>query len=240
MKRTTSQWRSVSSGMPFCAAIACGDLLVPLRRVGEEAFGVDVDGGIGDQGHRHVVLLFSGVDGRALLAGGRHRRPERREARGPGAARASRPTGTASLPRWLSRDSRSSGEAERGREVARQRLGLVVEVDQQRLVEAGLDEAVGVAVVARARAPGRRGSGRRSRLSTSASKCVTEPAFEVGRSVASPSANTFGFAVRLQRALVGRDEAERVAEAAASARRRRRRRAAGTVTSRSKSSSRPS
>jgi hypothetical protein len=32
--------------------------------------------------------------------------------------------------------------------VAGQRLGLVVEVDQQRLVEAGLDEAVGVPVVA--------------------------------------------------------------------------------------------
>ena len=41
---------------------------------------------------------------------------------------------------------------------------------------------------------------------------MTEPAFEVGRSVASPSANTFGFAGRLQRALVGGDEAERVAE----------------------------
>ena len=48
--------------------------------------------------------------------------------------------------------------------------------------------------------------------STSPSKCVTEPAFEVGRSVASPSAKTFGRAVGLQRVLVGRDEAERVAE----------------------------
>ena len=48
--------------------------------------------------------------------------------------------------------------------------------------------------------------------STSPSKCVTEPAFEVGRSVASPSAKTFGFDRRLQRVRVGGDEAERVAE----------------------------
>jgi hypothetical protein len=32
-------------------------------------------------------------------------------------------------------------------------------------------------------------------LRISASKCVTEPAFEVGRSVASPSAKTFGLTV---------------------------------------------
>ena len=39
-------------------------------------------------------------------------------------------------------------QADAGRVVARQRLGVVVEVDQQRLVEAGLDEAVGVPVEA--------------------------------------------------------------------------------------------
>ena len=48
--------------------------------------------------------------------------------------------------------------------------------------------------------------------STSPSKWVTEPAFEVGRSVASPSANTFGVGASGACA-VGRDEAERVAEA---------------------------
>src|SRR5205823_3906777 len=37
--------------------------------------------------------------------------------------------------------------AERVREATRQRLGAVVEVDQQGLVEARLDEAVGVSVV---------------------------------------------------------------------------------------------
>ena len=50
-------------------------------------------------------------------------------------------------------------------------------------------------------------------VSVSASKCVTEPAFEVGRLVASPIANTFGGRLRLQRVRVGRDEARVVAEA---------------------------
>ena len=49
-------------------------------------------------------------------------------------------------------------------------------------------------------------------VSVSASKCVTEPAFDVGRSVASPIAKTFG-RPRLQRVRVGGDEARRVAEA---------------------------
>lgn len=40
-------------------------------------------------------------------------------------------------------------QADGGREVAGQRLGVVVEVDEQGLVEAGLDEAVGVSVVRR-------------------------------------------------------------------------------------------
>ena len=49
--------------------------------------------------------------------------------------------------------------ADAGGEVAGQRLGVVVEVDQQRLAEAGLDEAVGVAVVGASAARGARGSG---------------------------------------------------------------------------------
>ena len=54
----------------------------------------------------------------------------------------------ASLPRWLARVSFSrSHRADDGERVlAGQRLGVVVEVDQQRLVVTGLDEAVGVAV----------------------------------------------------------------------------------------------
>ena len=48
-------------------------------------------------------------------------------------------------------------------------------------------------------------------LRTSASKCVTEPALEVGRSVASPSEDV-RLDRRLQCALVGGDKAERVAE----------------------------
>ena len=66
MNLTTSQCRSVSSAMPFSAAIACGDLLVPLLGVGEEALGVDVDRGVGDQGHGHLVLL-SGVNRACFL-----------------------------------------------------------------------------------------------------------------------------------------------------------------------------
>ena len=52
-----------------------------------------------------------------------------------------------SFPTWFSRDSRRSG---RPNAVGKWpgRLGLVVEVDQQCLVEAGLDEAVRVPVVA--------------------------------------------------------------------------------------------
>ena len=75
MNLTTSQCRSVSSGMPFSRGDRLGDLLVPLLGVGEEALGVDVDRGVGDQGHGHLVLL-SGVDGCVLLAGGRHRRAD--------------------------------------------------------------------------------------------------------------------------------------------------------------------
>ena len=52
--------------MPFSRGDRLGDLLVPLLGVGEEALGVDVDRGIGDQGHGHLVLL-SGVDGVRFL-----------------------------------------------------------------------------------------------------------------------------------------------------------------------------
>ena len=58
------------------------------------------------------------------------------------------------LEQWQSQPSRV---------VAGQRLGVVVEVDEQRLVEAGLDEAVGVAVEAGFERLVRPGSGARSR-----------------------------------------------------------------------------
>ena len=61
--------------MPFSAAIAWAIGSFHCSGFGEEALGVDVDRGVGDQGHGHLVLL-SGVGGDALLAGGRHRRPD--------------------------------------------------------------------------------------------------------------------------------------------------------------------
>ncbi len=79
-------------------------------------------------------------------------------------------------------------------EVAGKRLGVVVEVDQQRLVEAGLDEAVRVSVVGGVERLARRGSAATFSSSTSPSKCVTEPAFEIGTLAASPSTKTFGAA----------------------------------------------
>ena len=49
--------------------------------------------------------------------------------------------------------------------------------------------------------------------STSPSKWVTDPALEIGSAAASPMTKTFGRRLRLKRVLVGRDEAELVAEA---------------------------
>ena len=65
-------------------------------------------------------------------------------------------------------------------------------------METGLDEAVGMSVVPGVERFGRRGTGDVP-ASTSPSKWATEPAFEVGTSVASPSAKTF-WPPRLERA----------------------------------------
>src|SRR5918994_3897817 len=54
-------WDAVLGGDPL------GDLLVPLLGVGEEAFGVDVGGGFGDQGHGHLVLLSQAWTGMRFL-----------------------------------------------------------------------------------------------------------------------------------------------------------------------------
>ena len=47
----------------------------------------------------------------------------------------------------------------------------------------------------------------------SPSKWVTEPAFEVGTSAASPIAKTFGGGLCLERVAIGRHEPERIAQA---------------------------
>jgi hypothetical protein len=51
-----------------------------------------------------------------------------------------------SLPRWLRCDSLSSGKPHAGGEVSGERFGVVVEIDQHGLVEAGLDETVRVPI----------------------------------------------------------------------------------------------
>ena len=92
-----------------------------------------------------------------------------------------------------------------------QRLDVVVEVDQHRLVETGLDEAVGVTVVGGVE---RRPARKRCTFSTrtSPSKWVTEPALEIGSEAASPMAKISGATCRLQGVLVGEHEAELVAQ----------------------------
>src|SRR6266511_2677268 len=79
------------------AVLACdllGELLAPLLGIGEEAFGVDVDGRLGDHHCGHLVLLSSYGRGRASCR--RSASPDRsRAGRARAAGRASRSTGTA-------------------------------------------------------------------------------------------------------------------------------------------------
>ena len=193
--------------MPFSRGDLLGDLLVPLLGSVRKPSASTSTGRL--RSVSWSSLLLSGAGSRLPAAASPGRCPA---GRGPAAARASRPTGTASLPRWLSRDSRSSGSAERGREAAGQRLGLVVEVDQERLVEAGLDEAVRVAVEARprARSPARK----RATFSASISRLeVRDRAGLRGRQVGRVAEREdVRRRPRLERVRVGRNEAERVAE----------------------------
>ena len=102
-------------------------------------------------------------------------------------------------------------QADRGREVAGQRLGVVVEVDQQRLVEAGLDEAVGVPVVAGLELLAGEVAG--DVLGEHLGLEVGDRAGLRGRQVGRVAEREHvRLRRRLQRVLVGRDEAERVAE----------------------------
>src|SRR6266496_5659344 len=144
MNLTTSQWRSLSSAMPFSRAICsasrsfhcCGSVRKPSASTSTLVSAIMV-----------AVILSSlaCVGGDALLAGGWHRRAEAgdlppRQQRVP----------VDPLEHQFAEVVEPGLAQQRQRaEVAGQRLGLVVEVDQQRLVETGLDEAVGVAVVAR-------------------------------------------------------------------------------------------
>ena len=123
-----------------------GDLLVPLLSVGEEALGVDLDGRAGERhgAHREAPRVRPGARG----LGGMELRADAgdvvpRQQHVP-VERLERELGEVVEPRLG--EQRQRAEVRLG-EAAGERLGLVVEVDQQRLVEARLDEAVGVAVV---------------------------------------------------------------------------------------------
>src|SRR5512134_2031698 len=137
MKRTTSQWRSVSSGMSLARAI---DSAIDSFHCSGWSRNPSWSTSIGASAISVVVIAVppsSGIDGFALLARGRHRRSDSRDL----AAREQRvPVGPLEheLPEVVQPRLAQEREAERGREVAGQRLGLVVEVDQQCLVEARL------------------------------------------------------------------------------------------------------
>src|SRR5689334_22041759 len=131
MKRTTSQWRSVSSATPFCAAIAsairsfhwCASMRKPSPSTSTGASAIRV-----------VVMSssFSGGNRGALLACRRHRGAD------PGDLAAGQEgvpvdplegeLAEVVEPRLL-----QEREPESRRKVAGQRLDVVVEVDQQRL-----------------------------------------------------------------------------------------------------------
>src|SRR6266511_1350450 len=57
----------VALGNAVLAGDSLGDLLVPLLGIGQEALGVDVDRGICDQGHGHLVFLSQAGTGVRFL-----------------------------------------------------------------------------------------------------------------------------------------------------------------------------
>ena len=97
-------------------------------------------------------------------------------------------------------------------ETPRLRLDLIVEVDQKRLVETGLDEAVGVAVVAREQFPAIEQA--LDVLDDRLALEVRDRAGLGGRDIAGVAdyEDVLGD-LRLQRVAIGGDEPERIAEA---------------------------
>ena len=213
MNRMTCQWRSVS----VVDAPRRGDLrrhlLAPLLGVDEEALVVDGRRRCPRRSWWAWSALLScrrrGCGGACPAA--RHRPGRRRGCRGRAAARASRTSWNISFPRWFSRDSLQQRQTDAAGEVPGQRLGVVVEVDQQGLAEAGLDEAVRVPVeAASSGSPARNGD-----------VLGQDLALEVRHRSGLRCRDVGGVAdhedvrprPRLQRVLVGRHEAELVAEA---------------------------
>src|SRR6266545_5306341 len=142
MNLTTSQWRSLSSGMPFSRAIRSFHSCVSVRKP-SASMSTLVSAII-------VAVISSSLArvGRDMfLAGGWHRGSEAGDFPPRQQCVPVDPL-EQQLAEVVEPRLAQQRQPECGGEVAGERLGLVVEVDQQRLMEAGLDEAVGVAVVA--------------------------------------------------------------------------------------------
>src|SRR5581483_512495 len=141
MKRTTSQWRSVSSGMPLPAAIASA---ICSFHCSASVRNPSASTSTGASAIRGVVMscLLSAVNGDPLLAGRGHRRSDAGDVAAAEEGVPVDPLEGELAEVIQARLAQQGKRAESGREPAGQRLGLVVEVDQQRLVEAGFDEAV--------------------------------------------------------------------------------------------------
>src|SRR6266849_10328429 len=79
MKRTTSQWRSVSSAIPFSAAMAAAICSFHCSGFVKKPSASTSTGASAIKVLVIVLLLCSRVNGRHSLAGGRHRRAEPRK-----------------------------------------------------------------------------------------------------------------------------------------------------------------
>src|SRR6266487_5108703 len=136
MNLTTSQWRSVSAAMPFSRAICsasrsfhcCGSVRKPSASTSTLVSAI-------------IVAVISSSLARVgrdrLLAGGGHRRADAGQL-APGQERVPVDPLERELAQVVEPRLAQQRQPEHGWKVAGQRLGLVIEVDQQRLVEAGL------------------------------------------------------------------------------------------------------
>src|SRR6266540_1527614 len=208
MKRTTCQWRGVSSAMPASSAMpsaissfhCSGCVRKPSASTSTALSAIST-----------VISSSFSYSRRDSLARGRHLRPDERQLPPRQQHVPVEPLEHELAEMVEPRLPQQRERAGRRRESSRPRLLVVVEVDQERLLEPGLDEAVGVPVEARDQVA----SGEEA-LDVLAQHLALEMgdgaglrARQVGR-VAEREHVRRG--VRLERALVGRHEAERVAE----------------------------
>src|ERR1039457_1597946 len=210
----------------FVDALGLGDLwrhvLGPLAGFGEESFVADADtlAGVRSGGHVSTSWVRSSVTAGGGRGGIRHARAGR-AAGGHGRADSGDvAAGKQAVPVELLEGELAEvvhaglpqqGQAEAGRVVAGERFGVVVEVDQQGPAEAGLDEAVGVAV---------EGGGQRLATQELVDVGGQHVAFEMGNGSCFGGRDVGGVAEGehvglyrgLERAGVHRNEAELVAE----------------------------